>query len=382
MDFESPIEKSKGENKIIYISDKLKEDNAKDDEQANLNKDSIKDEQGPQEKKSDEKDKEASKDKEKQANEDFVKAMREALGFKTKPKIPKFPINKKAQKKYLKEKVFSCIESNSSKDKKEDKKISEEENKKIFTKTIAYPSGIIKTVSKNGSNVLLSETINYEGIKENYINNLKDNLDQELKKLIENSFLLFNRKQLIRKIVKNPLSTKALEGKILLWKYYIKGISKEEKAHLIRKLLFYIGKFSDEVFEEFLKIKEISLAYLLIKLKKNIDKKKDKARGYLDANNFYMFTSNFGYDSDGNPKPEKPSEESEEIHSIMLLSQNCLNIKQELNGTGYGLVFLKELKEIFDMYNNVSIIFESIFYECKNIFENNSHPEVYRLLIF
>ena len=93
-----------------------------------------------------------------------------------------------------------------------------------------------------------------------------------------------------------------------------------------------------------------------------------------------MFTSNFGYDSDGNPKPEKPSEESEEIHSIMLLSQNCLNIKQELNGTGYGLVFLKELKEIFDMYNNVSIIFESIFYECKNIFENNSHPEVYRLM--
>jgi hypothetical protein len=93
-----------------------------------------------------------------------------------------------------------------------------------------------------------------------------------------------------------------------------------------------------------------------------------------------MSTANFGYDEDGNPKPETPSETREEMHTIMLLSQNCLNIKQELNGTGYGLVFLKELKEIFDMYNNVSIIFETIFYECKNIFENNTYPEICRLM--
>ena len=382
MDCESPKEKDKEENEINDKSDKALEDNAKHDEQSNLVKDSIKDDQGPKEKKSDEEEKEKSKEKKKESDEDFMKTMREALGFKTKPKMPQFPINKKAQKKYLKEKVFSCIKHNSSKDKKEDKKISEEElDKKIFTKTITYPSGIIKTVTKNENNDLIEETINYEGIKENYINNLKDNLDQELKKLIENSFLLFNRKQLIRKIVKNPLSTKALEGKILLWKYYIKGLSKEEKAHLIRKLLFYIGKFSDDVFEEFLKIKEISLAYLSTKLKKNIDIKRDKDRGCLDANNFYMSTSNFGYDEDGNPKPETPSEMREEMHTIMLLSQNCLNIKEELNGTGYGLVFLKELKEIFHMYNNVSIIFETIFYECKDIFENNnSLPETQRLM--
>ena len=304
--------------------------------------------------------------------------MRELLGFKTKPKMPKFPINKKAQKKYLKEKVFSCVHH---KPKEEDKKkTNEDDDKKTFTQTITYPSGIIKTVTKNGNNVVIEEKIKYEGIKEIYINNLKNNIDQELKKLIENSFLLFNRKQLIRKIVKNPLSTKALEGKILLWRYYIKELSDEEKAHLIRKLLFYIGKFSDAVFDQFLKIKEISLAYLLIKLKRKIDKKKDKYGGYLAANNFYMFTSHFGYDEDGNPKPEEPSETSEEIHSIMLLSQNCLNIEHELNGTGYGLVFLKELKEIFDMYHNVSIIFESIFYECKDIFANNAHPGIYRLM--
>jgi len=381
MDKENPEEKSKKENKINDKSDKAKEDNANDDAQPNLDKDSIQDEQGPQKAETSEEKKEASKEEEKKSDEEFLKTIREALGFKTKPKMPKFPINKKAQKKYLKEKVFSCVDHNSSKDKKEDKKKSDEEDdKKTFTQTITYPSGIIKTVTKNGSNVLIEEKINYEGIKEIYLNNLKNNLDQELKKLIENSFLLFNRKQLIRKIVKNPLSTKALEGKILLWRYYIKELSDEEKAHLIRKLLFYIGKFSDAVFDEFLKIKEISLAYLLIKLKRKIDKKKDKHGGYLAANNFYMFTSHFGYDEDGNPKPEESSETSEEMHAIMLLSQNCLNIKQELNGTGYGLVFLKELKEIFDMYHSVSIIFESIFYECKDIFENNAHPGIYRLM--
>ena len=68
-----------------------------------------------------------------------------------------------------------------------------------------------------------------------------------------------------------------------------------------------------------------------------------------------MFTSHFGYDEDGNPKKEEYTESGEEMHTLMLLSQNSLNIKQELNGTGYGLVFLKELKEIFDMYHNVSI---------------------------
>ena len=71
----------------------------------------------------------------------------------------------------------------------------------------------------------------YENIKQNYINNIKDNLDKELIRLIENSFLLYNRRQIIGNIVKKPFSTKILEEKILLWKYYIKNIAKEEKLY-------------------------------------------------------------------------------------------------------------------------------------------------------
>lgn len=131
-----------------------------------------------------------------------------------------------------------------------------------------------------------------------------------------------------------------------------------------------MGKFSDRIFEEFLKIKEVSLAYLQMSFKRKINLERNKQSGWIEANNFYMMDSTFGYDQDGRPVPEEneSSELREEIKAMMLNYHNCLNIKEELNGTGYGFVFLKELKELFDTYTNVSIIFESILYECKELF--------------
>lgn len=75
----------------------------------------------------------------------------------------------------------------------------------------------------------------------------------------------------MKNIVKNPLSTKALEEKLLLWKYYIKDLSKEEKAKLIRKLIKYLEKFSERCYNEFLRISEVSKAYILLKSKDIID---------------------------------------------------------------------------------------------------------------
>ena len=68
-----------------------------------------------------------------------------------------------------------------------------------------------------------------------------------------------------------------------------------------------------------------------------------------------------------------------------MLLHSALNVKEELNGTGLGYVFLKELNEIFHMYTNSSIIFESIFYECYDIFEKNDfiideNFQTYRIL--
>ena len=294
--------------------------------------------------------------------EKLMKARRKLMGLKEKPTIPNFPINKKIQKKLLKDKT--------KKDKTEDKKDEEisGEDKKGITKKIIYPSGIIKTVTKNDKNQITNEEVDYENIKENYINKIKENLDEELIKIIENSFLLYNRRQIIRNIVIKPYSTKILKEKILLWKYYIKGLKEDEKALLLRKLLYYIGKFTEKVYKEFIKVKEISKAYLIFLLNGKIEKKKNMTDVYMFWNNFYMFSSLLGYDADGNPENKKNYTSClEEIKATMLLKHQILNVKEELNGTGYGFVFLKELKEIAEMYTNSSYIFEFIFNQCFDV---------------
>ena len=317
--------------------------------------------------------------------DDFFKCARKALGIEQKPTIPNFPINKKIQKKFLKEKPFPLFIKKIG---SQIDNINTEGEQKEITKKITYPSGITKTITKNGKNEIINEEIDYSELKENYINKIKNNIDKELKKIIENAFLLFNRKQIIRNIVKKPLSTKSLEEKILLWKFYIKNLTKEEKALLIRKLIYYIGKFSELVYDEFLKIKEVSNAYLILILKGILKKneKKTNHSTWMAANKFYTMTSLLGYDADGNPeKEEKSNSKFTDEARAMILLHCVLNIKEELNGTGLGYVFLKELNDIFQMYSNSSIIFESIFYGCYDIFEKDDFIlseklQTYRLL--
>ena len=307
----------------------------------------------------------------KKETDDLMKKIREAMGFKEKPTIPKLPINKKIQNKFLKEHLPKKKVNNSN------TKNTQENNKEI-TKKIIYPSGITKTLIKNENNKIINETVDYENLKPKYINNIKENIDKELIRLIENSFLLYNRRPVIRNIVKKPFSTKVLEEKILLWKYLIKNLSKDEKALLIRKLIYYIGKFSERIYDEFIQIKEISLAYFKFKLKGRIYDKNNlirnkKTDAWCEANKFYMCNSILGYDQDEKEKEKESDLDREEMRAVMLM-QHCsiLNIKNELNGTGWGYVFLKELKELSEMYTNSAYIFDSIFYECYDIFEDEN----------
>ncbi len=315
----------------------------------------------------------------KESDDDFMKTMRELMGLKQKPTIPNFPINKKIQKKLLKDKKQKKLNDSNTDN------LSKEYNQQI-TKKMVYPSGIVKIIIKNGKNQIIKEEVDYNDIKQIYINNIKDNLDRELIKLIENSFLLYNRRQIIKNIVKKPYSTKILEEKILLWKYYIKNLTSDEKALLVRKLLYYIGKFSEKVYEEFINIKEISNAYFIFKTKGKLYKEKDKTSAWINAQNFYTMDSIIGYDVDGNVIEDKEKSScNDEMRAMLLIQHQLLNIKNELNGTGYGFAFLKELKELGDMYTNASYIFESIFHECYNIFDDKNlfifqKIEIYRIL--
>ena len=315
----------------------------------------------------------------KESDDDFMETMRELMGLKQKPTIPDLPINKKIQKKLLKDKKQKKLNDSNTDN------LSKEDNQQI-TKKMVYPSGIVKIIIKNGKNQIIKEEVDYSDIKQIYINNIKDNLDRELIKLIENSFLLYNRRQIIKNIVKKPYSTKILEEKILLWKYYIKNLTSDEKALLVRKLLYYIGKFSEKVYEEFINIKEISNAYFIFKTKGKLYKEKDKTSAWINAQNFYTMDSIIGYDVDGNVIEDKEKSScNDEMRAMLLIQHQLLNIKNELNGTGYGFAFLKELKELGDMYTNASYIFESIFHECYNIFDDKNlfifqKIEIYRIL--
>jgi len=306
----------------------------------------------------------------KEETDDFMKCIRDIMGLKQKPTIPKFPINKKIQNKFLKDHPSKKKANNSN-----TKNI--QENKKETTKEIIYPSGITKTLTKDENNRIISETIDYQNIKQNYIKNIKENTDKELIRLIENSFLLYNRRPVIRNIVKKPFSIKVFEERIILWKYLISTFSKDEKALLIRKLLYYIGKVSERIYEEFIQIKEISQAYAKFKSKGRIHENNYRSRkenALCEANNFYMMNSTLGYDQNGNPQKEKESNPNREEMMAAMLKQHCsiLNIKNELNGTGWGYVFLKELKKLSEMYTNSIYIFDIIFYECYDIFEDEN----------
>ena len=110
----------------------------------------------------------------KESDDDFMKTMRELMGLKQKPTIPNLPINKKIQKKLLKDKKHQKKLNDTN---KED--ISKEDNQEI-TKKMVYPSGIVKIIIKNRKNQIIKEEVDYNDIKQIYINNIKDNFYKEL----------------------------------------------------------------------------------------------------------------------------------------------------------------------------------------------------------
>lgn len=83
---------------------------------------------------------------------------------------------------------------------------------------------------------------------------------------------------------------------------------------------------------------------------------------------FYQMDSSLGYDCDGNPTNHE-SPLRDKLNPMLLHISNVLNITDELTGKGYGYVFLKELKDIGEMFSNSAPIFEYVFHECTIIFD-------------
>ena len=181
-------------------------------------------------------------------------------------------INKKIQKKLLK--AYSKENHNNSNSiSKKDEIFTTEEDKKTMIKKRIFPWSIVETKYIIEKNKIISSSVDYKDLSENYIKNIQDNEDKELIQFIENLFLLYNNKSpILRKIVKKPFSLALVEEKLYLWHYYIRSSSREKNALLMRKLLYYIGKFSEKIFKEFIKVKEISAALFIFLSNGKLDK--------------------------------------------------------------------------------------------------------------
>ena len=310
--------------------------------------------------------------------EDKAKFIKDLIKFKKKAKLPDYPINQKIQNKYINELPFSTNKKRFFVELDKKDKITEE----VYAKVTPFPSGILKTITRNIKDKITKTYVDYNLLNEKYIEDLKNNLDKEIELLVYNSFLLYNRGRIIKNIVKNPISTAILDEKILLLKHYVKNLSKIEKATLLRKLLNTIKKFSELCFEEFLKINEVSNAYFLLSLNENIEDKKSNDFSLIQK--FYSINSFVGVDEDGNidKNYSEYMNKLQDVYNLMFLEENILNIKDELNGTGNGYVFLRELKDIGDMYFNSAPIFESIFHDFSIIFEDKKEQfKFYKILL-
>ena len=303
-----------------------------------------------------------------------MKSLKIFNGLKEKEKatIPNYEINKKFQKKFLK--IYSKDNHNISILKKDE--ISTKEDKKTTIKK--FPSIIEQIIIICEKRQIINSHLDYEDLKENYKKIMKDNEDKELIQFIENSFLLCNDKSpILRKIVKNPFSLAIFIEKISIWEYYVTNSTKKEKALIMRKLLYYIGKLSEKIYKEFIGIKEISEALYIFLLNDKLNKCNKNINLY--DHQFYTLGTFLGYDHNGNNKDgEKEPYYREEMRALWLLQHKLLNIEKELNGTGYGFVFLKELKEICNIYNNASDILGPLFRECLVFIDSESFSFQYK----
>ena len=166
-----------------------------------------------------------------------IKAFKKVHGLNEKTTIPNYQINKKIQKKLLK--AYSKENHNNSNSiSKKDEIFTTEEDKKTMIKKRIFPWSIVETKYIIEKNKIISSSVDYKDLSENYIKNIQDNEDKELIQFIENLFLLYNNKSpILRKIVKKPFSLALVEEKLYLWHYYIRSSSREKKCAFNEKII-------------------------------------------------------------------------------------------------------------------------------------------------
>jgi len=225
-------------------------------------------------------------------------------------------------------------------DKEKDSEIKlgpEYDNKDDFDIDINSPkmTNINETVAKEEANILNSDLNNFEKYNNNNFldeKKNKSNLNNDSQHIKNDSSFIDEENDNIKNL-NNNLNNNLEEQEI-------------NDNEINNDINNYDQKQEDEQEyneqnDELIQVKEIFEAYRLYLSKGKISR--DKKESNMHYNEFYMFSELIGYDSDGNPEKDRDYSPYRSISAVMMFNQQTLNVRNELNGTGCGLIFLKEL---------------------------------------
>ena len=283
-------------------------------------------------------------------------------------------INEKAINKILKERPFivpvlfkkpKTEESiNKSKESNESKEPKEGDGFNCC-QLYMFPSGITKRTYKNFSTgEEKEEIVDYSCLDPKVYEKFKKNPTRELDILIGNSGYLFNKSQIMISIVKKKISGYYLWDRLYIWKHYIKSLDDTEKIKLIRNFLYRLKLFFKKCYEELIKIDKIKYADTLLR------NKLGNEYNEKDWNEFYLSSKMLGYNPDGSLQKDYEKEEKNNL-CVLMEDKIKLNIKSELNGTGAGLIFIKELRNFSNMFLYMKSIFEKVFVDCFDLLSSD-----------
>ena len=299
-------------------------------------------------------------------------------------------INEKAVNKILKEKPFIVpvisrkpikkSNENKKEEKKEKKEDEKDDNKKDDFNCCQYymfPSGITKTSTKNlTTGEEKEEEVNYSCLDEKVYEKFKKNPTRELDILIGNTGMLFNTSPLMKSIVSKKISGFYLWDRLYIWKHYIKSLDDIEKISLIRHFLYRLKLFFQKCYTELINIDKIKNAFKI--LKKNTSGQYDEK----EWNDFYISSKMLGYNPDGSVKEDNKKIDKANV-CVLLEDKIKLNVQNELNGNGAGLIFVKELRNFSNMILYSKGVFEKVFEDCFDLltsdFEDN-YIKLHRIL--
>ena len=247
-------------------------------------------------------------------------------------------------------------------DKKDPKKTSGP-NKNLF-----FPSGIVQLLKINEHGIK-SYKADYSRLNPKVYEKFKKNITGELDILIGNAGRAFNKSFIMNNIVTKKLfKDYYLLDRVYLWQYYIKTLDDAEKIRLIRHFLYRLKLFFKKCYDEFMNIDKIKNAEKT--LRKIINHKYEEK----EWEEFFMLSKLLGY-SDNNCF----NEELGSNKNILINNNIRLNVKNELNGSGAGLILIKELGNLSNMCLYSLVVFQMAFGDCFELIKPDFEENFIRL---